>query len=190
MASSKLYWHVPEWNSDNFAGLASGVGNVGGDIVIPLINTDFAAPGDPRQDNFVVERIIGQYLLTAAASAAAGSRIIHSRVYVADSDASSIALRSLNTADDADSSFLYHHVGHFDNGAIDKQFGTWQNGGVNEVTGDIGAAGRQGHFDIKVGRKVTEGETLLWHTQISSLALVNDTWFIQMWVRVLMREGK
>ncbi len=190
MASSRLYWHVPEWNSDNFAGLGAGVGNTNGDIVIPLINSDFADPGDPRQDNFVVERIIGQYLLNAGATAEAGSRIIHNRVYVADSDASSIALRSLNTADDADSSFLYHQVTHFDSGAIGKQYGSWQNGGVNEVRGPVGAVNRYGHFDIKVGRRVNEGETLIWHTQISTVNLEDDTWAIQMWVRVLMREGK
>ncbi len=187
--SRNLYWHVPVWDPNNQPNGSAGVGNIGADIVVALVDAEFAAPGDPGQDNYVVERIIGQYLLTTAASGAeTGSRLVHHRVYVADSDQSSIALRNLNTQDDADSSFLWHLVEPFDGNSVGLEWGSWRKGGDTDTQVAF-QNGRLGSVDIKVGRRVEEGSTLIWHTQLDTTALTNDTWFLQMWMRCLIREG-
>jgi len=188
-----MYWHVPAWYESRIPGAngdASAFTNVGRDILIPLINTDFAAPGDPRQDNFVVERIIGQWQLVSKATALAGDALMHHRVYVADSDSTTVSVRDIYMRDDADSSFLYHHVSGWPNAAVGTGFGSWRLGGSAEPQSPV-MMGRQGHVDIKVGRRVEEGQTLLWHTQVSSSAFapVDDDWELHAWFRVLMREG-
>lgn len=191
MSKGKFYWYVPEWGDDvaTFS-VPAGVLNVGSDIIVRLIDTDFASPDDPRQDNFVVERIIGQYMLTAGATAAAGDRICHTRVYVADGDQTSVAARDLYLQDDADSSFLWHRVHAFADLWRGDQWGDWQNGSAgNPITSF--SNGRSGAFDIKVGRRVEEGQALLWHTQVDVTGNppADDTFGVLLWVRVLLREG-
>lgn len=186
------YWYCPEWGGNAVdPNPLSGVMNVGSNIVIELVNTDFAAPGDPRQDNFVVERIVGQYLLTAIATAEGGDRFVHHRVYQADGDQTSVALRELNTQDDADTSFLWHKVDGWSQSRNGVAWGGWAHpGGLNEAQVPF-EHGRSGHFDIKVGRRIEEGQSLLWHTQLDAAATPpNDNEFgLFLWVRLLMREG-
>ncbi len=188
---SNFYWHSPSWESQDVQGGATpgDNSNVGNDIVIELINTDFADIGDPRQDNFVVERVIGQYKVNAITGAAAGNRVIHHRVYVADGDKTSVSLRNLYAVDDADSSFLWHKVDHYSNFAIGLDWGGWAKGDSQEPSVPF-HDGRQGSFDIRVGRSIPEGRSLLWHTQLKNggIALDDDEWFLMLWVRVLMRE--
>ncbi len=188
---SSFYWHAPSWEPrDAIGGAQLGEHqNVANDIVVELINTDFADPGDPRQDNFVVERIIGQYKISADAGALAGDRFVQSRVYVADGDKNSVSLRNLYDIDDADSSFLWHQVDAFSAAAVGSNWGTWRQGGSADPTVPF-MSGRLGSFDIRVGRSVPEGRSLLWHTQLKNggLALDDDTWFLSLWVRLLMRE--
>ncbi len=192
MARGKFYWFCPEWDGQAVqGGAAPGIPNIGNDIAISLIDTDFADPGDPRQDNFVVERIIGQYKVNAVTPAEGGDRVIHHRVYVADSDSTSIALRNLYTADDADSSFLWHKVDVFAPAMIDSAWGNWGKQGTSEPPVPF-QNGRLGGFDIKVGRRVEEGQTLVWHTQVHqsvAIPLDDDTFFVQLWIRLLMREA-
>ncbi len=188
----RFYWFVPKWGEPLATKTPTqGETNVGNDIVVALIDTDFAAPGDPRQDNFVVERIIGQYCLSEGASGVQAHRMVHHRVYVADSDSTSIALRDLYTADDADSSFLWHKTEGFGAGWHGDAFGNWQTSDTIQPA-PTQSMGRQGHIDIKVGRRVEEGQTLLWHTQLEATGvgpLVDGSWGLMLWVRLLMREG-
>ncbi len=191
MSRGKFYWYCPAWyaGDDPASGGASEIDNVGNDLVIELLNTDFAAPGDPRQDNFVVERIIGQYIVRGKSNAEVGDRYMHHRVYVADGDQTSVSLRNLFTQDDADSSFLWHKVEGYDGTFIGLNWGTWANGGDADLANPF-MAGRLGSFDIKVGRRVEEGTSLIWHTQLNNTGiLADDTWTLQMWVRCLLREG-
>ncbi len=192
MSRGKFYWFCPQWDGQAVqGGAAPGIGNLGNDIAISLIDTDFADPGDPRQDNFVVERIIGQYKVNAITGAPGGDRVIHHRVYVADSDTTSIALRNLYTADDADSSFLWHKVDTFADNQIGQAWGNWRNG--NDAEPQIPFQnGRLGGFDIKVGRRVEEGQTLVWHTQVHqsvAIPLEDEQFFLMLWIRLLMREA-
>ncbi len=188
--AKRFYWHVPEWcANDSLPTAASGVPNVGNDIVIELVNTDFAAPGDPRQDNFVVERVVGQWMLRADASAPGTDRFMHHRVYVADGDQNAVSLRDLFTQDDADSSFLWHHVFPWEGGHNNEPWGTWTNGTVSAPQVPFGES-RLGTFDIRVGRRIEEGQSLIWHTQLfGGVALESNDWFLHLWCRVLMREG-
>ncbi len=190
MSKGKFYWHVPEWGGDDPTPSATaGVPNVDNDIVVELVNTDFAAPGDPRQDNFVVERVIGQYMLRADASASSVNRFVHNRVYVADGDQNAVSLRDLFSQDDADSSFLWHQVIPWEGGNNNEPWGSWVNGvaGAPQVPFE---SGRLGNIDIRVGRRIEEGQSLIWHTQLFNGAILpSNDFFLHLWCRVLMREG-
>ncbi len=193
MARSKYHWYAPVWTDAGPHNPSTGTNNVGNEIVINLLNTDWNPPGDPVADNFVVERVVGQYLLHASMGASDVSRMVHHRVYVAPTDENTVSLREISTLDDADTSFLWHQVDGWGSGWADKTWGSWRQG----VTGDpqtLATAwkGRQGHFDIGVGRFVGEGTSLLWHTELQSSVfgqLTDDTWALMMWCRVLMKEA-
>ncbi len=185
------YWYCPAWSAEGQMNPSIGISNVGNDIVVPLIDTDWAPPGDPVQDNFVVERIIGQFLLHGDATAPAQDRIVHHRVYVADSDSTSIALRNLYTQDDADTSFLWHLVDGFSADSPGNAWGNWKKGAASTL-GSTFMNSRLGSFDIRVGRRVEEGQTLLWHTSLENplISTLDDNEFSLMyWCRLLMREG-
>lgn len=181
MARGNVFWHVPEW----FGGGPSsslGISNISSDIIVELVNTENVAT--LGQDNFIVERVIGQYKVVSN-DATPLERYLHHRVYVTMGDATTVNLRALNTADDADTSFMYHKVEHFSISMHNDVRGTWR-----ETSGDTGAAAeaRRGMFDIRVGRRVNEGESLIWHTEVSPLAS-DDEIHMQMWVRVLLKEA-
>ncbi len=193
MARSKYHWYAPIWTDAGPFVPSTGEANIGNEIVVNLLNTDWAPPGDPIADNFVVERVIGQYMLHSSASAADVDRIVHHRVYVAPSDETTVSLREISLLDDADTSFLWHHVEGFNAGWAGENWGTWRtpNDGQYSATGSSWK-GRHGNFDIGVGRYVGEGTSLLWHTSLQSSSfgqLVDDTWALMMWVRVLMKEA-
>lgn len=181
MARGNLFWHVPHWYS-GAPGAGFGIGNVGGDILAALIDEhDIAHIG---QDNFTVVRIIGQYQITSQ-QVVPNERYLYHRVYVTTADSLTIALRTLNTADDADSSFLWNEV---------EQFRVAQNGGLAGSWTAASAAGinqpaqnRNGSFDITVNRHVNEGTALVWHTQVFP-ATGDDEFRLKLWVRLLVRE--
>ncbi len=192
MARSKYHWYCPEWTDAGPFTPATGVPNVGNEIIVNLLNTDWAPPGDPIADNFVVERVIGQYLLHSSASAENSNRMVHHRVYVAPSDENTVSVREISLQDDADTSFLWHHVEGWPGGWQGEPWGNWARGIDTNPLGAQTWKGRQGTFDIGVGRYVGEGTSLLWHTNLQSGffgELVDDTWALMMWVRVLMKEA-
>ncbi len=187
----RFYWHVPEWSdSTEPQNLGSNpiLNDAAGNLTAELINSDFADPDDPRQDNFVCERVVGQYLMVAASGADGGPRIIHHRVYVVDGDQNVHAVRDLYSQDDANTSFLWHKVEGWDSTWIGQPWGTWATGATNTPAPTF-ERGRKGHFDIRVGRRVTEGQSLIWHTKIDTGGLVTDDFHLHLWCRVLMREA-
>ncbi len=181
MARRSLFWHVPHWYS-GAPGSGFGIGNVGGDILAALIDEhDIAHIG---QDNFTVVRIIGQYQITSQ-QVVPNDRYIFHRVYVTTADSLTIALRTLNTADDADSSFLWNEVAYHTTAMDGDNRGSWRgsNGaGLNQPSQD-----RNGSFDINVNRKVDEGTALVWHTQVFP-ATGDDEFRLKLWVRLLVGE--
>lgn len=184
----KFFWHVSPnmWRAGQ-PSLAQGVGNVGSDIVVELISTETLQSSVPENDNFVVERIIGQYMIVGDVTSPV-DHFLHSRVYVAETDALSVALRTLSTADDAETSFLWHQVDPFPITYDGDVWGTWQqSGGGNPASTPW--KGRQGHIDIKVGRRLEGGEALIWHTQIVLAPPANDDFRLSLWLRALVREG-
>ncbi len=163
-----------------------GNANVGGDIVVTLISAEGGEGNRPELDNFVVERIVGQYQVSGDESAAV-NHFVHHRVYVADADAAAIALRNLLQADDAETSFLWHQVDPWANAADADVFGMWglHAAGQPQATPWMG---RLGHVDIKVGRKIQGGRDLIWHTQIVNPPAANNTMYVKLWLRMLVRE--
>lgn len=184
----EYFWHVPPgtWYTGSPVVLA-GNGNVVGDIVVPLVDSETTIAIRPQINNYVVERIVGQYMFTADESAPT-DRFIHSRVYVADADATSVALRTLDTVDDAETSFLWHQVDPWAITYDTDTFGTWQqSGGGNPQSTPW--QGRQGHIDIRVGRRIEGGTSLIWHSQLEPAPPANDTFFLKLWLRFLVREA-
>jgi len=71
---------------------------------------------------------------------------------------------------------------------VGDAWGAWQKGAGSEP-GPVFSMGRRGSFDIRVGRRVEEGTSLIWHTKLGNGGDVADTFRLHLWVRVLMREG-
>jgi len=188
---SKYFWHVPLgcWsNQYPNAIIGAGAGNSGEDIIQFLVDTETVQSDRPDIDRFVVERIVGQYQVIGAETEAA-PYMVHHRVYVADADSSSIALRNLGTADEAETSFLWHQVEtwnvHWNNGV----FGNWAGGNTLTPT-TRQFMGRMGHVDIRVGRAIEGGQILCWHTQFrGAVAPEDDEFDICFWLRILVRHG-
>ncbi len=186
--NSKMFWHVPSacWYNSSPVALG-GIANVGADIVTTLVNTESGEGDVPVNDNFVIERIVGQYMLTGD-EVVPTNHFLHSRVYVSDSDSTAIALRSLNTADDAETSFLWHQVDPWHSSWNGDAIGAWQSDGVAGSPFATPWKGRLGHVDIKVGRRIEAGSSLIWHTQIQASPGANDVFYLKLWLRMLCRE--
>ncbi len=184
MAKGNLFWHVPEW----FGGTPGflGVDNVGSDIIVELVNTEDVA--SLAQDNFIVERVVGQYLVTSS-EVSPPDRFLHSRVYVTMGDVGSLFTRDLTTADDADTSFMFTKVEPFPAAIANENWGTWTGDSRSVVRNAGGVNDRLGFFDIRVGRRVDEGTSLIWHSEFTGATPGSGQLHMQMWVRVLLKEA-
>ncbi len=190
------FWHVPVWSGGQDNEPASGLngtGNEGPDIVNVLVDTNQSLFSlQPERDEFVVKRIIGQYRVSGTETAGAKNRFMAHRVYPVTSDASSVALRDLYSRDDADSDFLWHQVDPWAAQYDADAWGQWQNAEQSGVPAGRQYMGRFGHFDIGVNRRISEGESLIWHTQFSKQGggtPADDVYFLQLWIRLLVSEA-
>lgn len=192
---SKYFWHTPSvgWHTGG-PEANSGVTNVGRDIVVMLLDTEAGISDRPEQDRFVVERIVGQYMFSAVDNVPSmGDLFLHHRVYVADSDQTAIAIRDLATEDDAETSWLWHQVEYWPVSQYGHQGGGWDRQ-VNAagLLVPTPSNGRHGHFDIRVGRLLEGGQSLIWHTQAVKTVAGNDVadgfLFVKHWIRLLCKE--
>lgn len=196
-----FFWHVPgtatspNYCWDNWSQLApggGGTGNVLADIVAPLVQTNEGAIVSemPSRDEFVVERIVGQYMIQAVNITV--NRMMMHRIYPVTADANAVAIRDLFGQDDAESDFLWNRVEPAPSLLDGDVWGNWQN--------ETAAAGPQmpqnynalGHIDVRVGRRLREGEALIWHTQLSTVGggdPADDTYFLRLNLRILVRNG-
>lgn len=188
------FWWVPYWTDTgtNLIPGATGLPNTGANIVGVLIDTNVPSTfvdQVPDQDTaFLVERIVGQRLLTADEDPAA-TRLIHERVYVADSNESSVTIRDLESIDEAKSSFLWHQVSPWASTYDGDQWGHWQASGGGNPDG-VAFMGRYGHFDIPTKRVIESGSALVWHLQLSRSGggvPADDTFSLALWCRILLR---
>lgn len=189
----QYWWHVAGgggWYQLSPGGF--GITNVGRDIVLVLVDSEEPTgdePVVPENDNFVIERVIGQWQLTGN-EAVGLNYFIHERVYVTEVGPGSVSLRDLSSAREADTSFLYHNITSWDASYNGDTWGNWNSSGL--VT-DQPAQYRTGgpYFrDIKVGRRVNEGEALIYHLQIEGAGIpVDATFGGQFWMRTLLRKA-
>ncbi len=187
MARKSFFWWVPEdtWSDPG------GVVNVGSDTVALLVDTAPGSGSTPQQDNFVVERIIGQWHIESP-TGLSDNVFYHMRVYPTITGDAGISLRDLTNRAEADSDMLWHHTGLWTAEQGTSVGGSWVSGGAG--TGfNVQSAfqnGRHGHLDIKVARRVNEGEALIMHLQSTQGVPPGDgTVQLRMWVRILLREG-
>jgi hypothetical protein len=151
-----------------------------------LISSEGGQGNRPELDNFVVERIIGQYMMSGDESVAA-SHFVHHRVYVADADSTGISLRNLAVGDDAETSFLWHRVEPWAIEYNGDLWGNWEKGGAATPPATAWQ-GRHGNVDIRVGRRISGGSDLIWHTQLVPAPAANLTMYLKLWLRMLVRE--
>ncbi len=152
-----------------------------------LIDTETAQSAHPEIDGFVCERIVGQ-MQTVVDQAIPRDHFLHHRVYVAPTNSAATALRSLNSADEAESSFLWHQVEPCSAALNGFVYGTWS-GETSSRPGGRQFMGRFGHIDIRVGRRLEGGEALIWHTQIVNPPAADNTFGLKLWLRLLVREA-
>jgi len=190
-----FFWHVGEgmW-SDGAPGVQSSTvtTNNGIDIVVVLIDTvepAAAEPVVPENDNFVVERIIGQWQLRSTA-AIARDAFIHERIYLAQVAPASISVRDLASQEQADTSLLWTQVTPWSAEWNNDSWGNWQGASVVSDRPGIFRAGGPNFRDVRVGRRISEGEALIYHLQIEASTPPADNEFhLEMWMRCLVREG-
>jgi len=171
------------------------VGNIGNDLVLPLVVTEEAVanePDVPNLDEFVIERVIGQFMLRSFLTGGANT-LVHERLYVTPTfDGSTIALRDLESSTEADTSFMYHnvwlyHASHFQD-AVSHWGDRSNTGTLPQNVAMHGPCFR----DIKVGRRVKEGECLCLHWQFAASGggvYEDDIWQCYPWFRVLLRKS-
>lgn len=160
------------------------------DIATVLISTDSVANLEvpDAADEYVVERVVGQYMLHGN-QASPTNYFTHTRIYPTVSDAGAIILRDLVTPDDAESDFLWHQVAGWSSQWDTDTWGNWQNGG-DTVPQPSGFMGRMGHVDVRVNRRIKQGFSLIWHTQLKGAAdPINGEFNLYLWLRMLLREG-
>lgn len=189
--ASDLFWHVPVWDENRPPTNQLGVPSVGKNAFVELVQTDTAS-SNLAPDNYWVERIVGQVLYQRiAVEPDSGSWFVHSRVYVTPASTTGIVLRDLASADDADTSWMMH-TNQLMFETTTGETGNWQQAaGAGTPDTYTAPMPRKGSFDIRVGRKVAEGESLIWHAQIEPTILANliDAQLnMRMWIRVLLRQ--
>ncbi len=190
MAKGDKQWHVPGecWHSGTPG--AIGVQNIAEDIATVLIGTDSAGASDvpDAADEYVVERVIGQWMLHGN-QATPANMFLHNRIYPTISDQGAIVLRDLVTPDDAESDFLWHQVSPWASAYDTDSWGNWQVPGAGSPSA-IGFMGRFGHIDVRVNRRIKQGFSLIWHTQLKGVVDPLDNEFnLYLWLRMLLREG-
>lgn len=196
----RFFWHVPvnAWTVATTmpANGLMGTANVFRDVVIPLVDTNLPAALEsdvPERDQFVIERIVGQYMFHSNEVAGVHRMVAH-RIYPVTADASAITIRDLWLQDDAESDFLWHKIDPDVSQANGDQWGSWgkqTTGGSSDANHTL-YMGRFGHVDVKVGRRLREGEALIWHSQWTDVGggePSSDTKWVSLWLRLLVREG-
>ncbi len=187
----RMIWHVPKftWHKGSPAA-GSGVNNVGRDIAVSLVSTNPATQNAVPDDagDWVVKRIIGQYLISMT-QALAENYLLHSRIYPVTADDATVALRDLDDDDDAESDFLWHKVEPWALAYNGDLWGNWQLGG-NQLPASPFTGGRLGHIDVNVNRKITSGNDLIWHSYFAGgNAPVDDEADLFLWLRMLLVEA-
>lgn len=191
LAKGDRQWHVADqmWHNGPPGGLH--VLNTDVDLFIVLCQGDVggvASTVPDASDEWVVERIVGQYHFTAT-QPVPQTYFMHHRVYPTISDATSVALRDLSTADEAESDFCWHQVDPWPTQFEGDVWGDWQ-GETGYPVGNGEFMGRSGHVDIKVSRRIRQGEALIWHTQfVGAVAPADNEFNGIFWLRALLRQG-
>lgn len=201
--ASRFRWYTPFWQQV--------VNPLGADLAltdsqsIQLITPEGLFADTISETDVRVTRIIGQYRVwfngVEFPDALARSLYIHNRVYVVSGDGTNIFNRDLTNIIDADADMLWNQIDFMARSQLSStdqaNMGTW--GGAGPGSTDTYAnvkpfmMGRMGHFDIKVDRRIEEGESLVWKTQLEpgNNALASGPnmgrMYIDMWVRCLVK---
>lgn len=196
-ARKPYWWHVPldAWAPATPVG--GHLGNTGNDVFLVLVDSEEAAALEndvvPEHDEFVIERVIGQWHMRMDLAVGANF-YVHERCYVVPSTAGTIALRNLTDAAEADTSFLYHNVTGFTANQNADAWGNWLGARPDLPDNALGSANQdpRGLYarDVRVGRRLEEGEALVWHWQLRGTVVpADDLVQVKCWFRTLVRQG-
>jgi len=189
-----FFWHVaPLGWFEGGPNSSANILNQQRDMVLVLVDSEEPTgqePTVPENDAFVIERIIGQWNMTAFPTSPGDEFFIHERVYVVDSEPGAIGIRSLDRVREADTSFLFHQITGWHNNMDNDRWGNWGTGTSSIVGLDAYRMGGPNFRDIKVGRRLNEGQALIYHWQLEGTVIPPDGIFhLKPWFRTLVREG-
>lgn len=146
-------------------------------------------PVVPERDDFVIERVIGQHMIFSGEPVAA-QYFLHERVYVTDVSPGAVSLRDLSSEREADTSFLWHQVTAWSAGWNNDTWGNWVASGLFTDNPGTSRIGGPGFRDIRVGRRVLEGQALVYHWQLEGAGVPTDSTFtLYPWFRTLLRKA-
>lgn len=200
---SRYRWYTPFWQQR--------VAPLGADLsttysqVVQLLTPEGLFADTISETDIRVTRIIGQYRVSFGGvefpDAICRYVFLHHRMYVVSGDGTNVFNRDLTLANDADSDMMWNQVEMFGRSQIVSSdqaiYGTWGINGASSVDSAQTVRpfmnGRMGHFDVKVDRRVEEGESLCWKTQLEAgspgAASGPDAGFmyLDLWLRCLVK---
>lgn len=195
-------WYTPTW------GYTASVGLVGANsATIELLSPEGDITDRLEEKAFRVTRIVGQYQIRfdqVTGGTTDDLIYIHNRIYTVSGDGTNYFTRDLTAIVDADADMLWNQIDSKyyleANLAAGDSAGTWGTTGPNSTLSQTTIRpfqnGRMGHVDVKVDRRIEEGEGLLWKTQVEMLdaagnatAFTAGNMFVYLWLRLLVKEA-
>jgi len=204
-------WYTPYWSQSAASwDMTPVVADTWG-VSLLLVNPDGPGVDQLGETAIRVTRVVGQYRLRTNGGAGWNGTptdqfpcTFHHRVYPVSGDGTNFFLRRLYNDEDADSDWMWHQVDEFDwegaaqnDSTIQPGRQGWLSKAENGSTSMVRPfqTGRFGHFDIKVDRRIDEGEGLVWRTEIDNqtapqllphAGATEIRWYLDLWIRLFL----
>lgn len=205
--ASRLNWEAPFWGTVSSAGWDMQASNDGITAVLAdtYVYDEMGHRVEQVEGPLWIERVVGQARLRFVFADLAGGVSgvdFHHRIYPVSTDDLDVFDRDIQSQGEADSDFMWHKVEYADLNTIENGAsafgGDWLLFNGTHAQKPF-ADGRNGYFDVKVGRYLREGEALVY--KVKGATIPNGgSWTAQwdsggssfcaldLWVRVLLRR--
>lgn len=207
--ASRYRWFTPFW------GYAGGVSLAASNsLTIGLLGPEDDLTDPLEEKAYRVTRIVGQWqirftqIVLEGGQSQADAYYLTNRVYPVSSDGGTVYSRDLQNITDADTDWMWNQIDAWGTdelaGAGGRSLGNWGIPGPGSTSGSHRVqpfmSGRNGHFDIKVDRRIDEGEELVWKAQLNVYRLngasiwqeqnfTSGDFTIGLWMRMLVKEA-
>lgn len=206
--ASRYRWYTPYW------GFAGGFSLPGVNALSVGLLSPEASITDPLEEKaYRVTRIVGQYQVrwngvSIEAQGPNDAVYLTHRIYPVSSDGTNIFTRDLQNIIDADTDWMWNHISALSlneySASTTGALGSWGTLGPNS-TSTVQSInpfqyGRNGHIDVKVDRRIDEGEELVWKLQLNNYrlngasiwqeqAFTSGDFTLGLWIRMLVKEA-